>query len=89
MQSGQAKADNWLLEYERETPKTREPLMGYTSTTDMQAQVKLRFPSKEAAVEYAERNNIAYRVIEAKKAKRRKVSYSENFASNRHMPWTH
>ena len=89
MQSGQAKAGRWLLEYERETAKTREPLMGYTSNTDMQSQVKLRFSSKEAAIDYAERNNIAYRVSEPKVAKRRQASYSENFSFNRQIPWTH
>ena len=38
---------------------------------------------------YAERNGIPYRVEEPKEAKRRIVSYSDNFRNNRASPWTH
>ena len=65
MQSGQAK-DKWLLEYEPEKPRQIEPLMGWTSSTDMKSQVKLRFDTKEEAIAYAQRNGIAYRVEEPK-----------------------
>ena len=41
MQSGEAK-DNWLLEYEPEKPREIEPLMGWTSSSDMRSQVKLQ-----------------------------------------------
>ena len=61
MQSGQAK-DKWLLEYEPEKPRQIEPLMGWTSSTDMKAQIKLHFDTKEEAIAYAQRNGIAYRV---------------------------
>ena len=60
MQSGEAK-DNWLLEYEPEKPREIEPLMGWTSSSDMRSQVKLKFDTKEEAIAYAERNGIAYR----------------------------
>jgi hypothetical protein len=49
MQSGEAK-DNWLLEYEPEKPREIEPLMGWTSSSDMRSQVKLKFDSKEEAM---------------------------------------
>ena len=65
MQSGQAK-DNWMLEYEPEKPREIEPLMGWTSSTDMKSQVKLMFDTKEEAIAYAERNGIPYRVEEPK-----------------------
>ncbi len=55
MQSGQAK-DKWVLEYEPESPRQIEPLMGWTSSSDMKSQVKLRFDSKEEAIAYATRN---------------------------------
>ena len=88
MQSGQAN-DKWLLEYEPEKPRQIEPLMGWTSSTDMKAQIKLRFDSKEEAIAYAQRNGIAYRVEEPKTAVRKVVSYSDNFKSNRAVPWSH
>lgn len=39
MQSGKAKTENWLLEYEPESARKVEPLMGYTSSGDMKSQI--------------------------------------------------
>jgi ETC complex I subunit conserved region len=88
MQSGEAK-DNWLLEYEPEKPREIEPLMGWTSSSDMRSQVKLKFDSKEEAIAYAERSGIAYRVEERKPETTKILSYSDNFAPNRVVPWSH
>ena len=88
MQSGQAK-DKWVLEYEPEAARQIEPLMGWTSSTDMKAQVKLKFDSKDEAIAYAQRNGVAYRVEEPKTATRKSMSYSDNFRHNRVAPWTH
>ena len=88
MQSGQAK-DKWVLEYEPELARRIEPLMGWTSSADMKSQVKLRFDTKEEAIAYATRNGVAYRVEEPKLAQRKIVSYSDNFRSNRTVPWSH
>ncbi len=88
MQSGQAK-ESWILEYEPEAPQVIEPLMGWTSSTDMRSQVKLKFDNKEEAVAYAERNGIAYRVEEPKPETRKIISYSDNFTPNRVVPWSH
>ena len=65
MQSGQGK-DKWMLEYEPEKPREIEPLMGWTSSTDMKSQMKLQFDTKEEAIAYAERNGVPYRVEEPK-----------------------
>ena len=65
MQAVQSKGD-WLLEYEPEKPREIEPLMGWTSSSDMRSQVKLKFGAKDEAIAYAERNGIAYRVEEPK-----------------------
>ncbi|MCI1000897.1 MULTISPECIES: ETC complex I subunit [Ochrobactrum] len=89
MQSGQAKTDQWILEYEPESPRKVEPLMGYTSSGDMKSQIRLAFDSQEDAIAYAKRYGIAYRVAEPNEPKRRKVSYSDNFRFDRTMPWTH
>ena len=89
MQSGQAKTDQWILEYEPESPRKVEPLMGYTSSGDMKSQIRLAFDNQEDAVAYAKRYGIAYRVVEPNEPKRRKVSYSDNFRFDRTMPWTH
>lgn len=90
MQSGQSKTGYWILEFERETPRKIEPLMGYTSSSDMNAQVRLEFPSLEAAKAYAEKAGIAYRVQTQRTPKRRRaMAYSDNFKFDRQVPWTH
>ena len=87
-QSGQAR-DKWILEYEPESPRANEPLMGCVSSGDKKSQIRLRFDTKEEAVAYAERNGVPYRLEEPKPAARRIISYSDNFAPNRIDPWSH
>jgi hypothetical protein len=87
-QSGQGK-DKWVLEYEPEVARSIDPLMGWTSSSDMKSQIKLQFDAKEEAIAYAERNGVAYRVEEPKPATRKIMSYSDNFAPNRVVPWSH
>ena len=89
MQSGKAKTGLWILEFERASARTVEPLMGYTSSADPLAQVRLKFATREDAVAYAEKHGIAYRLDEPKEAKRRNISYSDNFKFDRRTPWTH
>ena len=54
----------WMLEFEPRAPLSVEPLMGWTSGTDMLRHVRLRFPSRETAVAYAERRGLTYEVRE-------------------------
>lgn len=89
MQSGLAKTERWRLDYEPEVARTIEPLMGYTSSSDMRQQVRLEFDTKEQAIAYAERNGIAYQVAEAEEPRRRLATYSDNFKFNRVGTWTH
>jgi ETC complex I subunit-like protein len=89
MQSGKAKAGNWVLEFDPEKRKTIDPLMGYTSSGDMKSQVRLVFDTREEAVAYAEKNGIAFRIEQPKEPKRRQISYAENFRYDRKTPWTH
>ena len=81
--------DKWVLEYEPELPRAIEPLMGWTSSSDMKSQVRLRFDTKEEAIAYAQRNGVAYRVEEPKPAVRKIQSYSDNVLPNRIGPWSH
>jgi hypothetical protein len=89
MQSGKAKTGHWVLEFEPEQPRKIDPLMGYTSSGDMKSQIRLTFPTLEEAVAYAERNGLEFRVQEPKEARRRQISYTENFRYDRKIPWTH
>ncbi|PCI04580.1 MAG: ETC complex I subunit [Hyphomicrobiales bacterium] len=89
MQSGKNKTGNWVLEFEPESPRKVEPLMGYTASGDMKSQIKLKFPDLDSAIAYAEKHKIAYQVQKPQEARRRKMSYSENFAPDRSLSWTH
>ncbi|ATP12473.1 ETC complex I subunit [Bartonella henselae] len=89
MQSGRGNTGFWILQYEPIKAKMLEPLMGYTATSDMNNQVKIRFNKKEEAVAFARKNAIPYRVEKMHKPIRRVVSYSDNFRSDRQQSWTH
>ena len=89
MQSGKAKTDNWVLEFEPEEARKIDPLMGYTASSDMKSQIRLEFESLEAARAYAEDKGIAYSVQKPHKQKRRVMAYADNFRFDRTLPWTH
>ncbi|SDN64091.1 ETC complex I subunit conserved region [Lutimaribacter pacificus] len=91
MQSGSAKSKHWVLEYAPASRREVDPLMGWTSSSDTQTQVRLRFATKEAALEYAEAHGINAIVVEPKPRKPniRPGGYGENFATNRRGAWTH
>ena len=78
MQSGLAKFDKWVLEFETKDP-TKNPLMGWESSSDTYSELKLEFSTKENAINYAEKMKFDYDVIEPKKRKIIKKSYANNF----------
>ena len=89
MQSGRGKSKDWVLVHEPAAAREIEPLIGYTSTTDTQAQVRLTFPTLEEAEAYARSNGIPYVVQPAHAATPKRTSYSDNFRFDRKTPWTH
>jgi NADH dehydrogenase ubiquinone Fe-S protein 4 len=89
MQSGNANTKEWVLDYEPETPRAIEPLMGWTASGDMRQQVRLQFETPEEAIAYCERHGIPYQVFEPKLPARRVISYADNFSFTRREPWTH
>jgi hypothetical protein len=89
MQSGTAKTKDWLLEFEPASVRVPERLMGWTSSTDMEGQVRLQFDSKDQAVAYAQAHSIPFQVIEPNKRSKIIKAYADNFAPGRKQPWTH
>ena len=91
MTSGTAKTHDWVLEYGPSEAREIDPLMGWTGSGDMQSQVKMRFSSKEAALDYAREHGIEVQVVEphTRKPNIRPGGYGDNFATNRRGPWTH
>ena len=81
MQSGRGKTKKWILEFITKDTSIN-PLMGWESSTDTLEEVVLSFSSKEKAIEYAESNDISYKVIEPKKKEFVIKSYADNFLKN-------
>jgi NADH dehydrogenase len=91
MSSGTAKTKLWVLEFAPEAAREVDPLMGWTSSSDMNSQVRLRFETLEAAQDYAKAHGIDTVVLKpkARKPNIRPSGYGENFATNRKGAWTH
>ena len=80
-QSGRGKQKTWVLEFETKDPHTNS-LMGWESSSDTLKEIKLKFTSKEKAIDYAEANNINFSIIEPKKKTFVIKPYEENFTKN-------
>ena len=78
MQSGLGKMDKWILEFESQDP-TKNPLMGWESSSDTYSELKMEFSTKELAINYAKKKKIDFELIEPKKRKIVKKSYADNF----------
>ena len=78
MQSGLGKTYKWVLEFETKDP-TKNPLMGWESSSDTLTELKLEFSSKELAINYAKKKKIDFEIIEPKKKRLIKKSYADNF----------
>jgi len=79
MQSGRAKTEGWVLEYETTTARRPENLMGWTSSGDTLNQVKLKFPTQEDAVRFAQSKGWGYTVLPAQERQVRPRNYVDNF----------
>jgi len=79
MQSGRAKLSNWVLEYEAESTRKVEPLMGWTSSEDTLNQVKLDFPSRADAIAFAQKHDLGYTLLPEHIRKVKPRNYSDNF----------
>lgn len=79
MSSGKHRTDRWVLEFEPAEAKRPDPLTGWAGSGDTRDQVRLGFPTREAATAYAEREGLAYTVIAAPEHKLKLQAYADNF----------
>ena len=89
MQSGKAKTKDWVLDFEPASARHPDPLMGWTSSSDMDGQIRLAFETREEAVSYAQRHGIPFQLQEPKDPRPIIKAYADNFAVDRKEPWTH
>jgi hypothetical protein len=81
MQSGRAKATAkpWVLEYELETKRAPEPIMGWIGSGDTLNQVSLRFSTVEQAVAYADAQGWDYDIEQPHTRIVKGRTYLDNF----------
>ncbi|MEK6734557.1 MAG: ETC complex I subunit [Pseudomonadota bacterium] len=79
MQSGLRNTQQWMIEFQHDASRKKEPLMGWVSSKDTQREVRLKFLTKELAINFAKENDLSYEVMEPKEKKFIKRTYAENF----------
>ena len=83
MQSGKARAGEWVLEFESHARKRPDPLMGWSSAQDTLNQVQLRFDTLEEAIAFAKKDGLEYTLIEPQMRTPKVKSYADNFRYDR------
>lgn len=91
MQSGRAGTAGWLLEFAPTEPKRLDPLTGWPGSGDTKTQLRLRFPTAEAAIAHAETQGWRYEVVQPQpiRAEIRPKVYADNFKFGRGENWSH
>jgi NADH dehydrogenase ubiquinone Fe-S protein 4 len=80
MQSGQAHAGDWILQFESHRPHSPDPLTGWSGGAETQSQVTIGFPTLDAARAYADRHGLSAHVVPPAPAKKLRLqSYADNF----------
>jgi ETC complex I subunit conserved region len=83
MQSGRRQTRKWVLEYEPSAGRRPDPLMGWTSAADTLNEVRLHFNTIEEARAFADKQGLAYTVIEPQAISEKPKSYADNFRYDR------
>jgi ETC complex I subunit conserved region len=79
MQSGRGNTHAWLLEHDQTAAKRPDALMGWQGGTATDTQIRLRFPTCDAAIAYAEKHALAYTVLPDQQRDLKLQSYADNF----------
>jgi len=90
MQAGRANSLDWVLEFAPSERTRLDPLTGWIGSGETRNQLHLRFPTREAAIAYAQSQDITYELEEP--TRMRPITpkvYADNFRTNRGENWTH
>jgi hypothetical protein len=66
-----------VLEFEPSSPPEIEPLMGWIGSRDRFAHIRLRFPDRQSAIQFAERQGWPYVVQDSPVRRVRPKSYAD------------
>ncbi len=78
-QSGQAGTGVWVLETERSSAQTPDPIMGWTQSGDTLNQIKMEFDSAKKAELFAKSQGWMYTISKPNSRQIDPRSYSDNF----------
>jgi hypothetical protein len=78
-QSGRFKTRHWVVEHEPKSRQEPDRLIGWIGSDDTENQLRLNFPTREAAIAYCERHGLTYSVTEPHEREVRPKSYADNF----------
>ena len=56
-----------------------DPLTGWNGSGDTDPQVRMTFPTKEAAIAYCDRHGLEYHVVPARPVRLKLQAYADNF----------
>lgn len=79
MQSGRHRTDRWVFEFEPAEPQRPDPLTGWAGSGDTRNQLRLNFPTLDAAKAYADRQGLSYTVVPAPERVLKLQTYADNF----------
>jgi len=79
MQSGKARTQTWVLEHEQSEKKRPDPLMGWAGSGDTKQQLRLTFPTLDAAKAYAQSIGLDYHVTMPPPKTLKLQAYADNF----------
>ena len=79
MQSGRGRAGRWVLEFDAADRQRHDPVTGWIGSADTQQQVRLTFPSLDAASAYATREGLAFEVRRGSERVLKLQAYADNF----------
>ena len=79
MSSGRARTGSWVLDFAPAEAKRPDPLTGWAGSGDTRDQLRLTFPTQDAAIAYAEREGLAFTVMAAPERTLKLQAYADNF----------
>jgi hypothetical protein len=79
MQSGKARVGQWVFQHEWREPRRADPLTGWSGSGDTPSQIRLTFPTLDAARAYADKHGIEYHVVPAGERTLKLQTYADNF----------
>ena len=83
MQSGIKNTKKWYLESMDINERSLNPSFDWSSSKNIEDQIKISFNDLQSAIDFAEKNNLVYEVFVPNQSNQILKSYSDNFKPKR------